>query len=199
MRLSTAFLALLVAALSWVAVWGSEKENKWVEQAKRPAAVDPVAEKLVAFVGRHNPKVDPDYLRYVTSETRRLSSDVNHGDKLETLLAMFYVESNFRQGVLGDDGRSYGIAQTLLHYEDGLRAWWEDRGQRFGSIDDPTTQVAFGVAEFSRHWYYARRRENRLFETVRGYNGGANGGNGLKMATRYAKKVFRTRKAIFGE
>jgi hypothetical protein len=158
--------------------------------AQGPQKGDATAEKLVKYCRKHNPKIDSDYLRFVTAESRRILARVHHEDKLETLLSMFYVESKYIQNA--DDGDSYGIAQTRKRYEHRLRIWWYERGLDLGSIDDPTAQIAFGVAEFVEHWYYARKSRNRLWETVRRYNG-----SGPK-ARLHAEKVFRARKAIFG-
>lgn len=149
------------------------------------------ADKLVAFYARIEPGVDPGFLRYVAGETERLAKQVGQGDKTETLLAMWHVESHYEQ--TADDGDSYGIAQTRKRYENRLRIWWLNRGTELGSIDDPTTQVAFGVAEFVEHWKYAEHDRNRLWETVRRYNGSGAG------ARHHAYKVFKARKAIFGE
>lgn len=148
------------------------------------------ADKLVAYYAKTDPSIDPMYLRYVAGETERLAKSVGHGDKLETLLAMWHTESHFQQAA--DDGDSYGVAQTRKRYEKRLRTWWLKRGVPLGSLDDPTTQVAFGVAEFAEHWHYARNDKNRLWETVRRYNGSGPG------ARNHAKKVFRARKVIFG-
>lgn len=148
------------------------------------------ADKLVAYYAKTDPSIDPVYLRYVAEETERLAKIVGHGDKVETLLAMWHVESHFQQAA--DDGDSYGVAQTRKCYEKRLREWWSKRGVALGSIDDPTAQVAFGVAEFAEHWHYARNDQNRLWQTVRRYNGSGRG------ARAHAKKVFAARKAIFG-
>ncbi len=188
MKLATPLLGLLCASLLWVSVWGYAKEPRWASAVKQP---DPVAEQLVRYCDKRNEGPDPDYLRYVVGETRRLAASVGHRDKLKTLLAMWYVESRYNQAA--DDGDSYGIAQTRKKYEKRLRRWWGDRGVELGSMDDPTAQVAFGVAEFSEHWRYARHSKNRLWDTVRRYNGSGTA------AKRHARRVFKARAAIFGE
>lgn len=148
------------------------------------------ADKLVKWYARNYPAVDPSYLRFVAAETESLAKRVGHGDKVETMLAMWHVESHYRQDA--DDGDSYGVTQTRRRYEKRLRRWWLDRGVSLGSFADPTCQVAFGVAEFSQHWHYARRSNKRLWDTVRRYNGSGPG------ARKHAAKVFRARKMIFG-
>lgn len=153
-------------------------------------AADP-ADKLVAYYHTHDPSVDEGLLRYVVAETQRLAKVVDHPDHVETMLAMWHVESRYDQK--SDDGQSYGIAQTRKDYEAGLRKWWLSRRVSLGSFDDPTAQVAFGVAEFSKDWYYARKAgKGRLWEAVMRYNGSG------RAARRHADRVFKARKAIFG-
>lgn len=156
---------------------------------KEVKKIDVEAEKLVSYMKTQ--KIDPDYLRYVVAETRVFSEKLGHEKHLKTILAMWYTESRYIQDA--DDGDSYGIAQTRKRYEKRLRKFWDDRGIELGSIQDPATQVAFGVAEFHEKWHYARRHKNRLWDTVRRYNGSG------PAARAHANRVFRFRKAIFGE
>lgn len=148
------------------------------------------ADKLAAFYARNYPRVDRDYLRYVAAETERFAKQLGHSDKVPTLLAMWHVESHYQQHA--DDGDSYGITQTRRRYEKRLRRYWLDRHVELGSLADPTCQVAFGVAEFAEHWHYARRSKDRLWETVRRYNGSG------PMARNHVRKVKLARKLIFG-
>lgn len=188
MKFTTLLLGLLAVSLFSLSLWGSIKESEWRKQKD----VDVVAQQLVRFCDKRCPGVDPDYLIFVTGETRRFAKMVGHEGDLKTLLAMWYVESRYRQDA--DDGDSYGIAQTRKRYEKRLKIWWHERGVELGSLDDPSTQVAFGVAEFTDHWYYARHcKGNRLWETVRRYNGSG------KDAKRHARRVFIARAQMFGE
>lgn len=141
----------------------------------------------------------------MAKETGRLVREAKLNDeKLESLdevyatqllLAIFYVESRYDGKATGDKGRSYGISQFRLNRDEEFREYWQDLGINIdGSVDDPTTQIAFGIAEFAEAYHLSRKAGVlRYYETTRRYNG-----SGI-MAKRYATKVIRCRLRIFGK
>jgi len=108
---------------------------------------------------------------------------------METLLALWHVESEFRD-IPGVDGLSFGRAQTCYGYQARLRKWWRARGETLDPSDHAiSTQMAFGVAEFyEKH----KRAKGEIFQTVTRYNGCGSA------AVNHAKKVFHSRRVIFG-
>jgi hypothetical protein len=125
---------------------------------------------------------------YAGRETEKLAARAGIGRHVPTMLSMWHRESGFRQ-ISGDDGRSFGITQTLLVYEPIWRKWWADRGVQLGPVSDPRTQIAYGVAEF---WHCLRDQKGDEFQAVRQYNGSS------FRAYAYARRVFATRRRVFG-
>ena len=124
---------------------------------------------------------------YAGQETERFAEMLGLTLHVPTMLAMWHRESGFSE-IKGDDRKSFGITQTLYRDERRWRKFWKKRGLGFGSLDDPSTQIAFGVAEFSECLRMARGNE---FDAVRRYNGSG------AAARRHARKVFRTRQVVF--
>ena len=131
---------------------------------------------------------------YAAIETENFAKLINLYEHVPTMLAMWHRETGYRS-VYGDDGKSFGITQTLRKKEKKWREYWRLRDVELPSIDDPMTQIAFGVAEFD---YCLQLAQGDEFDAVRRYNGGNNGGAGLRRARLYARKVFQSRKNIFG-
>jgi hypothetical protein len=128
------------------------------------------------------------FIEYVGEETVRAAKMLGIDDQVPTMLCMWHRESNYHVKP-GDDGKSFGVTQTLLNKEEHWRTFWKERGVELGTLYDPSTQVFFGVAEFSECLKQANGDE---FDAVRRYNG-----SGWK-ARRYARRVFFSRKLIYG-
>lgn len=131
---------------------------------------------------------NPGFVRYCGGETQRFAAMLGLGAYVPTMLAQWHVESAFRS-VHGDDGRSFGVTQIILGREAHWRAFWLKRGLNLGSVYDPSTQIAFGVAEFYECLGMAK---GNTFQAVRRYNG-----SGWR-ARAYARRVLAVRKAVFG-
>lgn len=146
--------------------------------------------RLFAFYAKNYPEIQLEYLSEVVSDTKRYAKKLCLGGELDTLLSMAHRESHFDMFA---DTRpvedSFGIYQTRIQYEGRLRRFWLNRGVTLGSIEDVETQCAFGVAEF---WLHLQAAGGNIWGAVRRYNGSG------AAAHRHAKKVFISRRVIFG-
>lgn len=136
------------------------------------------------------PKLQPEYLSEVVRDTKRFARMLCLEGHLDTLLSMAHRESQFDMTL---DSRpaedSFGIYQVRRMYEASLRRFWQKRGVRLGDIEDAETQCAFGVAMF---WIKLQKSGGNIWGGVRRYNGRG------EQAHAYAKKVFISRRVIFG-
>lgn len=151
-----------------------------------------------------HPKIDPELVRYAGQETFRFAHLIKLTDEhARIMLCMWHRESAYNQKasdakVVGMRKRSQGIAQTRRSYFTRLRKFWKDRGVELGSFDDPSTQVAFGVAEFKEK---LTQSKGDVYDAVRRYNGGGEGASALNKARacEYAYKVFVTRTVVYSD
>lgn len=152
------------------------------------ALVDPRPSQVMADWYEKHWHRDDGLVLYAGQETERAASYLFIMRHVPTMLCMWHRESQFR-AIAGDDGKSWGITQIVRRREAHWRRFWLNRGIELGSLDDPTTQIFFGVAEFQEHLDLARGNE---WEAVRRYNGSG------PSARRYARRVFLTRQRVFG-
>lgn len=106
------------------------------------------------------------------------------------MLAMWHVESQYTDGILGPDGKSWGLTQVRKEYFKGLRKAWARKGVELGSDNDPSAQVAYGVLMYARKLHEAKGDKSKA---VRHYNGGGS------KARAYGKKVEEVKKLFFGD
>ena len=131
--------------------------------------------------------VDSDQVFLVGRDTERFARKLNLQAHVPTMLCMWHRESNYDPTLLSPKD-CYGVSQLVLTEEPRWRKFWAKRKVYLGPIDDPTTQVAFGVAEYYRK---LRRSRGNVYLAVRRYNGRG------PAAKEYARRVFMTRKMVF--
>lgn len=174
--------------LGLLALAGCAEPRQELGNGPEVVAAWPGEAALVDFYAKHYPGTDPDLLRLIAKDARDACEELCLSGEADTLLAMLHVESSMTPGVLGDDGRSEGLGQTLRSKKKALRRFWKARGVELGVFEDPTTQVYFAAAELKEMLGYSR---GDLKEAVRRYNGSG------WMARRHAERVMRARRNIF--
>lgn len=181
-RLALGFLALSLAV--------SAIECPGPAYAK---AVPPPSERMASWYQGNGWEANEGFVLFCGQETERFAALLGIEAHVPTLLSMWHRESAYTV-VAGDDGQSYGVTQTLRRWENHWREFWLGRGIELGSLDDPSTQIAFGVAEFSECLKYAK---GDVDQAIGRYNGGKSWHK--KKAQRYVGRVLKTRKLVFGE
>lgn len=146
---------------------------------------------LVGFYRKHYPKHEYSVadLSTLARSTEKYARLLCLQGELDTLLALAHREAQCRKDRLGDDGKSFGAYQTLLDDMEEFRGFWKRRGIKLRPVMDLDTQCAFGVAEFYKKLLVSR---GNVWGAVRRYNGSG------PMAQRHARKVFVSRRVIFG-
>lgn len=135
-------------------------------------------------------------VKYTIEAAERLGIET----QTDTMLAMWHRESWYDpkaddRKLVGKKLRSLGIAQTRASYMKKLRKFWLKRGKKLGPFSEIRTQAYFGVAEF---YLKLEATHGDVWEAVRSYNGGGNGGQGLVKSRKYAHSVMTDRAVIFG-
>lgn len=131
-----------------------------------------------------------EHLREVVTQVEAYAGLLCIDDQVDTILSMIKAESDFRPHVVGDDGRSHGIGQTLKEDFSRWRKFWRKRGVELGSFYELETQIAFCVAEFYDKLYQAQPKGS-VWSAVRRYNGWD------RRSLRYLKRVKQFRGKIF--
>jgi hypothetical protein len=160
-------------------------------------------ELLVQHYRKHSPQQDEGLARFAAVETARFAALLGmNNEQLRDMLALWWVESTYRQNSKGEDGKSWGITQVRIKRIKELTKAWEDYGydeiMGLGTIYDPTRQIAMGVMAYS---IALREAKGDRFQALRRYNGGNKGkkSKAYKQAHAHAMRVVKARKAIFGE
>jgi hypothetical protein len=190
--------AIIAAGLTWADKTAARPPTpEKTAIALTPNAVNPPAAgqeelKMARFYRRkltYLGKDRPDDVVLCGRWTRYYAQKAGIEKHMATLMCMWHIESQFSNEA-GDDGKSFGRAQTRYGYQPELRAWWAARGEILPKDDnDIRTQMAYGVSEFvMKH----KAAKGDLWDTVRRYNGCGNG------AIAYTHKVFNIRDRLYG-
>jgi hypothetical protein len=125
---------------------------------------------------------------FAGKETERYAAMLGVQEHVPKMLCMWHRESSYDQKLT--DGDSFGMTQVRRRYWKRLYRFWQAKGVELGSIHDPSTQIAFGVAMYAEHLKLAK---GDGWEAVRRYNG-----SGWR-ARRYQNRVRITYDIVFGK
>jgi len=144
---------------------------------------------MQAFYEKHYPANDLTHIDYCAHETARLAMRLGIEKHAYLLMCNWHRESEFVQNLESKKEDSYGVTQVRRRYHKELYEFWKKKGIELGSENDPTTQIAFGVAVFKLK---LDRCKGNAYEAIRAYNGDGPG------ARYHRKKVRASLRKIYG-
>ena len=194
-HLGTAASTVMVLALTFAAAYfvhgtATPRQVAAPAMAELPDVLPARTRQLLLFYPGATPERRA-VIKEVMFWTEAAADRLCMSDQVNTLLAMAHRESAFDPKAKdGHPSKSFGVYQTLNHYERRLRRAWAMMGVTLGPRSEIRTQVYLGVLEYRNHLIGAH---GEVLRAVQHYNGSG------PHAELYAWRVLASRARIFGQ